>query len=92
MEPETKSHSLVWIAVAVGVLLLGAGYWYFMGRNRPAAPSPDSAGGTTGTGTGTSDLGGSLFEQAANPVQNKLPDTVAPVANPLGGAYKNPFE
>ncbi len=89
MEPETKSHSLVWIAVAVLVLLLGAGYWYFLGRGKPAAPAVPAGDSAAAL---SSDLGGNLFEQASNPVQNKLPDTVTPVANPLEGAYKNPFE
>ncbi|MEK7664016.1 MAG: hypothetical protein AAB340_01005 [Patescibacteria group bacterium] len=37
-------------------------------------------------------LGGQIFEQSQNPIQEKLPDT-NPVknANPIEGAYTNPF-
>lgn len=37
-------------------------------------------------------LGGGIYEQAQNPIKEKIPENVAPVGNPIGGAYKNPFE
>ena len=37
------------------------------------------------------DLGASIYKQSNNPLSNKLPETVAPVANPLEDIYKNPF-
>ncbi|MBI2120308.1 MAG: hypothetical protein HYT94_01640 [Parcubacteria group bacterium] len=37
-------------------------------------------------------LGGDIYEQTQNPVKDKIPESVAPVSNPIGGAYKNPFE
>lgn len=37
-------------------------------------------------------LGEAIYEQSSNPVKGTLPDTVAPIANPIGGAYRNPFE
>src|SRR3989344_271429 len=38
------------------------------------------------------DLGTTLYEKAQNPIEGQLPETAAPIANPLDNAYKNPFE
>lgn len=37
-------------------------------------------------------LGGGIYEQTQNPVKDKIPEQVVPVANPIDGAYKNPFQ
>lgn len=37
-------------------------------------------------------LGGDIYKQAEDPIKDKIPEGVAPVSNPIGGAYKNPFQ
>lgn len=37
-------------------------------------------------------LGGDIYKQTEDPIKDKIPESVAPVSNPIGGAYKNPFE
>lgn len=37
-------------------------------------------------------LGGAIYEKAANPVGDALPEATSPAVNPIEGAYKNPFE
>ena len=102
METGTNPK-LVLLAAAIMLVLVAIGvYWYLI---KPAStPIPSSVPGNTAqnapaaapalaaTTTGGQDIGSSIYEKAANPVQDKLPDTVAPVANPLEGAYKNPFQ
>lgn len=76
------------IVVCVVVLVILAAllvYWYL--RKPAVAPVPSAA-----VPTGAETLGGQIYTQASNPIQDKLPGTVSPVPNPLEGAYKNPFE
>lgn len=61
---------------------MGGAAWYFRNFKSPLVEKITPA----------STLGGQIYEQANNPIQDKLPDTVAPVANPIQDAYKNPFE
>ncbi len=37
-------------------------------------------------------LGGSIYKSAEDPIKDKIPESIAPVSNPIKGAYKNPFE
>lgn len=57
----------------------------------PAAQNPPAESPAFGASAASSSLGATIYEQANNPLQNKLPKAV-PVANPLQGVYKNPFQ
>ncbi len=37
-------------------------------------------------------LGGEIYGEASNPVKGRIPDAGSPAANPIEGAYQNPFE
>ncbi len=74
-----KSRKLL-ILGAVLIILVGI-VWYFGSMlQKEVAPEEQSAG-----------LGSDIYGQANNPLGGKLPDTVAPVPNPIEGMYKNPF-
>jgi hypothetical protein len=78
--------------VVIGVLVAaGALYWYSVRLPSLPAPSP-AAQPPAGEAIGEADLGTEIYKQAANPVAEQLPTTVAPVPNPLEETYKNPFE
>lgn len=82
-----KPKQLYYIGIAV-VVLVGFVFWYFQIRKATpeipgAIPRQDAS------------LGAQLFEEAANPVNKKLPETnpfEAAETNPLDKIYKNPFE
>ncbi len=83
------SNRVLIIAVAALVVLAAGAYWYFM----PPAPSPSvGQDGGSITSPQDADLGSSLYEKSSNPVQDKLPGSVAPVTNPIEDIYKNPFQ
>ncbi len=89
-QPASKdSTAKIVIAVAI-VVAIGAVVWYF-GAHRKKIPPPTAGLSNTPAAAPASTLGGTLYEKANNPIQNKLPATVAPVPNPIQGAYKNPF-
>lgn len=81
----------IWIISAIVILIAAAAYWYFVMRPAPNA-EPAAQGTSAGTQPENTALGGSLYDKASNPVQDKLPGTVAPVVNPIEGIYKNPFQ
>lgn len=89
------------IGIIIFILAVAVAYlaWYVNGRQQtppPASvpvlaplaeevvppPSPEVQ----------ASLGGGIYEQAQNPVKDKIPESVSPVSNPIGGAYKNPFQ
>lgn len=70
------------LAALLGLLFFGAG---------PAAPQ-DAQPPPPAVLPEANDLGAQLYNQAQDPIAGKLPDTIAPVTNPLDGIYKNPFE
>lgn len=74
------------IGVAV-VVFAGIVFWYVQTRKAPEIPGliPREE----------ASLGAQLFEEAANPVKEKFPETnpfEAAETNPLDKIYKNPFE
>lgn len=84
-----QNKSLV-IGIAV-VILIGVFYlWY----SKSGSSSREISGGATTIATSSAgkDLGTDLYEKANNPIAKKLPETATPVANPIEGMYKNPFE
>ncbi len=92
MNPQ--SSKLPWaIGVAVVVLAAVLIYWYAVLRKASPEPASQSNGGTAGgSAEQTGTLGADIYEKAQNPVADKLPDTSAGVPNPIGNAYKNPFQ
>lgn len=87
--PKSKLPFIITIIVVV--LVAAAVYWYLVVREpavEPAAPvvEPPAAEPIT-----SPDLGSELFEKSSNPISGQLPDTIAPVPNPLEGIYENPF-
>ena len=81
-----KAPLIITVVVLVLVIVVII-YWYLVLRS-PAAPPVVE----TPTAEITSpDLGSELFERSSNPVSGQLPDTVAPIPNPLEGIYENPF-
>jgi hypothetical protein len=83
------------LAVAVAYLA-----WYVNGRPQtpPAAPSAPVLAPVAkeavpaASPEAQASLGGDIYAQTQNPVKDKIPETIAPVSNPIDGAYKNPFQ
>lgn len=80
------------LIIAVSVLALAAIVWLIFIR-KPAVPgeiTPEQAANQQ-TAAEAPGLGGQLYNQVqANP-GSKMPETVAPVPNPIQGLYTNPF-
>ena len=89
MDPHSKPITIV-IALVIVVALVGL-VWYLRSVNPGNTVAPSSARPAGNAEATPKDLGSQLYGQVQNPVQGKLPDTVAPVTNPLQGVYKNPF-
>lgn len=79
-----QSAAKVVILIIVAALIVGGLFWYAKYYKKAAPAGVQITPATT--------LGGQLYNQANNPIQNKLPDTVTPVPNPIQGTYKNPFQ
>ena len=78
-----QSITKVVVPIIVVILVAGGLFWYFKFYKKPVSVEKVTPAAT---------LGGQIYEQANNPIQNKLPDTVAPVPNPIQDTYKNPFQ
>ena len=85
-----KSPLPIAAAVSIG-LILGAVYWYWQSQ-KIETPLPPVVEPPAAAAIENPDLGSGLLEKAQNPIKDQLPETVAPVPNPLEGLYKNPFE
>ena len=96
-----QSVIIVSALLFLGILAFLA--WYRWQTREPALPymGPRESVPLTVPGEGqppvgeeiqNPDLGSEVFEKSANPLKNELPETVAPVPNPLENIYKNPFE
>lgn len=96
--PSIKKEKYI-IGIIIFILAVVVAYlaWYVNGRQQTpppplpvlaplveevAPPSPETQ----------ASLGGGIYEQAQNPIKDKIPENLSPVSNPIGGAYKNPFE
>jgi hypothetical protein len=99
--PGIKKEKYI-ISIVVFILAIAVAYlaWYVNGRPQTPptppqasvlAPVAKEAVPAASPETQAS-LGGNIYAQAQNPIKDKIPETVAPVSNPIGGAYKNPFE
>lgn len=86
----STSTRVLWIGVVVALLVVaGLVYWLY---TKPVAPPAPLAEPPAGGALAQPDLGSDVYEKAANPVAGELPETVAPLPNPLEEIYKNPFE
>lgn len=81
-----KSRKLL---IAGTVLIILAGIVWYFGSKPATVTAPGASSGTANQPTET--LGAALYQSASNPVSGKLPETVAPVPNPIQGLYTNPF-
>ena len=88
-QPTSKISPVVAVIVIVIVIVGGLIYWFL---RRPPVPPPAGIEPPAGAAISQPDLGSKVYERATNPVADKLPETVAPVPNPLEGVYENPFE
>ena len=91
---QNDSSKIPVLTIAVLLLLVAViAIWYWRGsfslqkKERP----PESQNQTVKEPT-AKDLGTQLYQKSTNPLENKLPATVAPVPNPIQGVYKNPFQ
>ncbi|MBI5733069.1 hypothetical protein HY967_03880 [Candidatus Jorgensenbacteria bacterium] len=99
MESQATSHkvsmiiSIVSLFIVVGLMLV----YIFYTQKPMIGPLPTNVskplgGSSSGAPIIGSDLGSQVYEKSTNPLSDKLPETIAPVPNPLENAYKNPFE
>lgn len=90
---KTPVISIVLALIVVASFLV---YWFVIRGGAPVVPSaPDEAiAPPVGEVIDKPSLGSELFEKAVNPIKGAVPEpaTIAPVTNPLQGAYVNPFE
>ena len=83
---------IILIVVAVAILaVIAAMAWYSGDRRETPVPSSSSQP-PAGSAIASPDLGSTIYEDAKNPIGDKLPESAAPVPNPIEGIYKNPFE
>lgn len=88
-------NKVVAIALGVVVLIVLGVLSFLVWQNYVTQVAPTTTAPTTPLTeeeAGKADLGSELYEKATNPISEKLPETVAPVPNPVQDIYKNPFE
>lgn len=83
--------AVVIIVIAVAAAAFAIYYRQYL-KSREMTTPEDVATPPVGALIENPDLGSSLYKGVNNPLQNKLPEAVSPVPNPLGDIYKNPFE
>ena len=90
MKYEQKIIILLLIAVILAVFAV----WHVFLGNKSApiveAPVVTAPPPVTPAKTGAN-LGTQIYQQAQNPIQDKVPSTQNPAVNPIQGIYKNPF-
>lgn len=87
MNPASWRTIAVIAAVALALLSVAA---YYYSRQSPTPPPPSIA--TPLPPPPAQSLGAELYEKAANPVAEQLPETLTPVPNPIEDLYRNPFQ
>ncbi len=88
---KSKLPLMVEIGIAV-VVAAGLVVYFIVQPGKPAAPSPSPTPPPPAAAVPEGDLGSTIYSKTQNPIEDKLPDTVAPVPNPLQNVYKNPFQ
>ncbi len=96
---ESKHHyNVPWVifAIVIAGCIVAYLYWRYQvpaDRAYRTSQTEDVIETPTGEELEGADIGTEIFQNAANPLKNALPETAAPVpVNPLKGTYKNPFE
>lgn len=84
------------LALIVGLLIIIVLALVYMNieSRKETAPLPGEAPVAQGDATVAApaeSLGGEIYQKTQNPLEDKLPEQTS-VANPIGDAYKNPFE
>jgi len=92
MEGSSNTKGIVVAVVVVIVVVLVGLYLYRGSLTTPVSEEVEEGAGLSEVQEEEASLGGELFEKVNNPVQDELPDAVAPVSNPLEEVYNNPFE
>lgn len=102
MPPESSKETHIFTLVGTAVLALIALGTVAYIATRPSDQEFSANGATRTEVTPIADtapaaqepesLGEELYEKTANPLEGTLPESPATVANPIGDAYKNPFE
>ena len=87
-----RREQKIFITSLILVFLAVFAAWYLFYRNKsvPTAPAA-TVPPTAASAKASASLGTQIYEQAKNPIQNKVPSTQNPAVNPIQGAYKNPF-
>lgn len=88
------------ISITIFILAIAVAYlaWYVNGRPQTPPPTPSApviapvAKEAPPYSEEEASLGGDIYKQTEDPIKDKIPEGVAPVANPIGGVYKNPFQ
>jgi hypothetical protein len=81
------------LVIGVFIIIVLAFVYVCVARNE-TTPLPDTtpiAQSDVTVALPSDSLGGEIYEKQQNPLEDKLPEQT-PVANPIGDAYKNPFE
>lgn len=79
---QIMNKKVLVVALIVAVAVLVGGYLAWQKLSGPKVVEPPKS------------LGGQIFEEAANPIKEKLPETnpfTETETNPLDAVYKNPF-
>lgn len=89
---KSKAFGVVLGIAAVSVFAV-AGYFAWQSyQSAKVTPAAAPVTPLTKEEASKADLGSGLLEKAQNPIQDKLPEAVAPVPNPIQDIYKNPFQ
>jgi hypothetical protein len=93
--PEpSNGKGLFWVLIlALFFVLAGGGYFFysFLKQGAPLAGTPQTITPQEVKGA-LNDLGSVLYSQSQDPIQDKLPQTVAQLPNPVDSLYQNPFQ
>lgn len=95
--PAMMSKQKIILGATTALVVVSAAAYglvrYFQAKSTRETPTPSVsvAASATPSVQATPGLGAQLYNQAQNPIQNKLP-AANPAVNPLQGVYKNPFQ
>lgn len=88
--PQLNSNKWIWVtSIVVLIVAILVAYYFIAVR---VVEEGEQAVRLIATAIAeNTDLGSALYEKSQNPIKDTLPETVAPVSNPLAGLYQNPF-
>lgn len=88
---KSFDHKALAVIMAVIAVILGLAIYFYISGNETKVPEIPVVNNSNPAAK-PAGLGASLYAKSQNPIQGALPQTTAPVPNPLGNAYKNPFK